>query len=187
MISYDMVSATFGPWELCVSRRDTQDNVDLQVLFYASCNGLLTQATFTMLYFHFHPFFLLKTLPVHLAPFSDESAMTSHDRQSHCCNKTAFLISYQSKLFVSSCQKGTNREFECHCNEQPFNKGMWTILKCLRFGIDTKNGPFLKTHRFQIYAFSIALSKSSVFKAEQCARKAKRISFAPFSYENGAV
>ena len=133
MISYDMVSATFGPWELCVSRRDTQDNVDLQVLFYASCNGLLTQATFTMLYFHFHPFFLLKTLPVHLAPFSDESAMTSHDRQSHCCNKTAFLISYQSKLFVSSCQKGTNHELKFHCDQHPIKMNAKHFFSSLNF------------------------------------------------------
>ena len=25
---------------------------------------------------------------------------------------------------LNSCQKGANRDFECHCNQQPFNKGM---------------------------------------------------------------
>ena len=50
------------------------------------------------------------------------------------------------------------------------------------FGVRTENGSF-----FQIYAFSLAFSKSPVFTAEQCERKAKRRSFTPFSYENGAV
>ena len=34
-----------------------------------------------------------------------------------------------------------------------------------------------KTHRFQIYVFSLAFSKSSVFTAEQCERKTKSEKF----------
>ena len=34
-----------------------------------------TKATFTLLGFHFYPFLLMKTLPVHIAPFSNRYAM----------------------------------------------------------------------------------------------------------------
>ena len=33
------------------------------------------QAAFTLLCFHFYPFLLMKTLPVHIAPFSNKYAM----------------------------------------------------------------------------------------------------------------
>ena len=33
------------------------------------------KATFTLLHFHFYPFLLMKTLPVHIAPFSNRYAM----------------------------------------------------------------------------------------------------------------
>ena len=46
------------------------------------------------------------------------------------------------------------------------------------FGVHTENGSFSKRTVFnQIYAFSLVLSKSSVFTAEQCERKAKTEKF----------
>ena len=89
--------------------------------------------------------------------------------------------------FVSSCQEGANREFECHCYEQAFNKEMCSVFKRLRFWCSHWKQIVSKTHRVQIYAFSLAFSKSSFFTAEQRECKAKRISFAQFSYENEAV
>ena len=41
------------------------------------------------------------------------------------------------------------------------------------FGVHTENGSFSQRTVFKFYAFSLAFSKSSVFTAEQCERKAK--------------
>ena len=42
---------------------------------WKAVNELLNKATFTLLRFHFYPFLLMKTLPVHIAPFSNRYAM----------------------------------------------------------------------------------------------------------------
>ena len=75
-----------------------------------------TYATFTLFRFHFYPFLLMKTLSVHIAPFSDEYALKTigfHTAPVKRCYQSLF----KTMAFVSSCQEGTNREFECHCNE----------------------------------------------------------------------
>ena len=50
-------------------------------------------------------------------------------------------------------------------------------FKCLRFLRSPLKRIVFKTHRFHIYALSLAFSKSSVFTAEQCERKAKTDTF----------
>ena len=88
--------------------------------------------------------------------------------------------------FVSSCQEGGNREFECHnachCIQQPFNKGMWRVFECLRFWRLHWKRIVFKTQRFQICAFSLAFSQRGNVDA-----RPKRINFPPFSFENIAV
>ena len=48
---------------------------DSQNPVYHSANLILHKAMFTPLRFRFYPFLLMKTLPVHIAPFSDKYAM----------------------------------------------------------------------------------------------------------------
>ena len=45
----------------------------LQLFSRGGCQD--SWATFTLLRFHFYPFLLTKTLPVHIAPFSNRYAM----------------------------------------------------------------------------------------------------------------
>ena len=54
---------------------------------------------------------------------------------------------------------------------------MWSVFKCLRFWCSHWKRIIFKTHRFQIYAFLLASSRSSVSTAEQCERKAKTDKF----------
>ena len=73
--------------------------------------------------FHFYPFLLMKTLPVHIAPFSNKYAMKTIGI--HITPTKRFINHlFKTKPFVNSCQKGADRDFECHCNQQPINKGM---------------------------------------------------------------
>ena len=83
------------------------------------------KATFTLFRFHFYPFLLMKTLPVHIAPFSNRYAMKTIGVHIALAEKT--------KPFVNSFQQGANRDFECHCNQKSINKGMCRVFKCLRF------------------------------------------------------
>ena len=83
---------------------------------------------------------------------------------------------FKTKPFFNSCQQGANRNFECHCNQKSINKGMCSVSDVSFFGVHTENGSFSK-RSFQIYAFSLAFSKSPVFTAEQCERKAKAEKF----------
>ena len=67
--------------------------------------------------------FFMKTLFVHIAPFSNEYPMKMigvHTASAKRCCQSLF----QNNDSVTSCQEGANRDFECYCSEQPFNKGM---------------------------------------------------------------
>ena len=94
---------------------------------------------------------------------------------------------FKTKTYVSNCQQGANRDFECHCNQKSINKGMWSVLKCLRFWRSNWKRIVFPTHHFQMYAFSLVFLKAPFSQRSKCERRAKRISFTPFSYENVAV
>ena len=49
------------------------DSHGVSVVTVSSCRK--SKATLTLLRFHFYPFLLMKTLPVHIAPFSNRYAM----------------------------------------------------------------------------------------------------------------
>ena len=92
--------------------------------------------------------------------------------------------------FVSSCQEGANREFECH-NAIVFNSLQQSNVK--RFQMSPFFVFTLKTDRFQNAAFSNLCFFIGVFEKLRFHSGAmwtqghKRIRLAPFSYENGAV
>ena len=53
--------------------------------------------------------------------------------------------------FVNSWYKGTNGDFECHCNQQSINKGMFSFFICLRFWRSHWKRIVFKTHGSQIF------------------------------------
>ena len=65
----------------------------------------------------------------------------------------------KQSFFVDICQKGANRNFECHCNQQTINRGMSSAFKCLRFLAFA-----LKTDRFQNAPFSNLYISISAFE-----------------------
>ena len=47
---------------------------EMEFLEMSAGSAVVAKATFTLLRFQFHPFLLIKELPVHIAPFSNEYA-----------------------------------------------------------------------------------------------------------------
>ena len=148
----------------------------LEGYFPPDISSLLCMATFTQLRFRFYPFLLIKTLPVHIAPFSNEYVMKTigvHTAPAKWCCESLF----QNKAFVSSCQEDPNHEFECHCNQQSINN-----RNVKRFQMSPFLAFALKMDRFQNAPFSnlcasSAFSKSSVSQPKQCEPKAKTDKF----------
>ena len=67
---------------------------------------------------------------------------------------------------------------QCYCIRQPFNKGMWSVFKCLRFWCSHWKRIVFKTHRFQIYVFSFKRFRKGLFSQQSSVNAMpKRISF----------
>ena len=120
---------------------------------------------------------------LHIAPFSVLNAASSYcsvfiliryeyDRRSHCSSKMVLLIPFskQSLLLVAF-----NRAPIVTLNQEAFSN-----VSILAFTLRTDR---LQTHRFQIYAFSLAFSKSSVLIAEQREHAIKAVSLAPLLHK----
>ena len=75
-----------------------KDNSQLIILGFQVFNEFLFKAPFTLLRFLFNPLLLMKTLPVLIAPFSNEYAMETSNAHiapaKRCCE-----FSFQNKAF----------------------------------------------------------------------------------------
>ena len=76
--------------------------------------SILSQATFTLLHFRFYPSLLTKMLSAYFAPFSNEYAMKTTGVHIGPAKRIVSPL-FKTKPFVNSCQKGSNRDFQCHC------------------------------------------------------------------------
>ena len=115
-------------------------------------NISINAATFTLLRIRFYLFLLMKTLPLHIASFSNKYAMKTigvYIAPAKRCCKSLF----KTKPFVDIGQKGTNRAFECHCNQQHINTGMWSVFKCLNCQRSHWKRIFFKTQRFPSFSY----------------------------------
>ena len=122
-------------------------------------------------------------VPFHTALFSflsvfvDENAVCSHcsvfkwiryenDRRSHCSSKTVLSIpSSKQCLLLAAVKKVPIASLN---SIMPFYSIAFQQRNVKRFQMSLFLVFTLKTHRFQIYGFSLAFSKSSVFTADQC-------------------
>ena len=101
-------------------------------------------------------FLLVKTLPVHIAPFSNKYAMKTIGVHIAPVNRCCLIPFSKIKPFVNRSKKGANRNFGCHCNQQPINKGKEceAFSNVSVFGIHTENGSFSKRTVFKFMRFN---------------------------------
>ena len=101
---------------------------------------------------------------------ADDNTARSHRSSSNKCTMKMIGIHiapakglvnplFETKRFVDSCQKGTNHDFECHCNQQPINKECETFSSASISGVHTKRGLFSKHTVFKFMRFVSVFEK----------------------------
>ena len=128
------------------------------------------KATFTLLRFHFYPFLLMKTLPVHIAPFSNKYTMKT-------IGVPVSLIPFSKQsLLLIAVKKAPIATLNATVVNSPLTKECEAFSCVSIFGVHTENGSFSR-RTFSNLCVSLAFLKSSAFIEEQCERKAKTEKF----------